>query len=295
MSSSATGTQSGVSRLSPDGRLLATASVDRTARLWDVGTGELVAEFGGHPEQLRLLAIAPKGGCLVTEFADRDARIWNIATGRTYRLRTGHEDSVRGIAFSYDGELLATACDDGNVGIRELATDRVRIVRTEHTGRLRAISFSPDGTRSRPRPPTGRPGPGCAHRPYPDRFSGHLGALHGVAYSPDGSRLATASADHTARIWDVRTGRNWLFSTVIATRSETSRFRLMGSGLPRLRGPDRSRVGRRTWGRCMATLAGHTEAVYRVDSPPDGQLLGTASADRTARIWDVATGRFGPS
>ena len=60
----------------PDGAHLATASDDRTARIWEAKTGAEIAVLRGHTDWVRRLAIAPDGARLATASFDRTARIW---------------------------------------------------------------------------------------------------------------------------------------------------------------------------------------------------------------------------
>ena len=62
---------------SPDGRLLATASTDKTARLWDPATGECLRTLTGHAAGLRGVAFSPDGRLLATASMDRTTRVWN--------------------------------------------------------------------------------------------------------------------------------------------------------------------------------------------------------------------------
>ena len=94
---------------SPDGRLLATASRDDTARLWDPATGEHLRTLTGHTDGVWGVAFSPDGRLLATASNDSTARLWDPATGEHLRTLTGHTDGVRGVAFSPDGHLLATA------------------------------------------------------------------------------------------------------------------------------------------------------------------------------------------
>ncbi len=61
---------------SPDGARIVTASTDRTARIWDAGTGAEIAVLRGHEKVVRTAAFSPDGTRIVTSSSDRTARIW---------------------------------------------------------------------------------------------------------------------------------------------------------------------------------------------------------------------------
>ena len=66
---------------SPDGKTLATASHDRTARLWDVNSGSEIATFRGHkplPGSVLSVAFSPDGQTLATASADKSVGLWDI-------------------------------------------------------------------------------------------------------------------------------------------------------------------------------------------------------------------------
>ena len=102
---------------SPDGRLLATASHDKTARLWDPATGEHLRTLTGHDQDVHGVAFSPDGRLLATASGDGTARLWDPATGQHLRTLTGHDGNVFGVALSPDGRLLATASRDETVRI----------------------------------------------------------------------------------------------------------------------------------------------------------------------------------
>jgi WD40 repeat protein len=66
---------------SPDGALLATASDDCTARIWEVATGTLRATLKGHVGGVRHINFSPDGALLATASYDDTTRLWNVASG----------------------------------------------------------------------------------------------------------------------------------------------------------------------------------------------------------------------
>jgi WD40 repeat protein len=68
---------------SPDGKYLATASGDRTARLWDAATGQTTATLTGHTDTVNSVAFSPDGKTIATASSDKTVRLWNVATGQT--------------------------------------------------------------------------------------------------------------------------------------------------------------------------------------------------------------------
>ena len=276
---------------SPDGRLLATASMDKTARLWDPATGDCLRTLTGHDGEVFGVAFSPDGRLLATASMDKTARLWDPATGDCLRTLTGHDGDVYGVAFNPDGRLLATSSDDHKARLWDPATGDCLRTLTGHDGEVWGVAFSPDGrllaTASDDK--TARlwdPATGDCLR----TLTGHDGEVFGMAFSPDGRLLATASDDKTARLWDPATGD--CLRTLTGHDGEV--FGMAFSPDGRLLATASMDKTARLWdpatGDCLRTLTGHDGEVVGVAFSPDGRLLATASFDETARLWDSATG-----
>ena len=68
--------------LSPDGKLVVTASSDKTARLWEVATGKALPALAEHQGAVVSAAFSPDGKLVVTASSDKTARLWEVATGQ---------------------------------------------------------------------------------------------------------------------------------------------------------------------------------------------------------------------
>ncbi|MGQ0604202.1 MAG: nSTAND1 domain-containing NTPase, partial [Anaerolineales bacterium] len=116
-------------------------------------------------------------------------------------------------------------------------------------------------------------------------LTGHTGDVTGIAFSPDGTRLATASDDQTARVWDATTGHELLTLSGHTAPVYGIAFSPDGRRLATTSADQTARVWAAATGQELLTLSGHTGRVIGISFSPDGRLLATSSADQTARVW----------
>lgn len=118
----------------------------------------------------------------------------------------------------------------------------------------------------------------------------HQGWVFAAGFSPDGRRVVTASADETARIWDVSSGQLIAVLTGHTSAVRSAAFSPDGRHIVTASRDETARLWDAGSGKELAVLRGHQEAVDGAAFSPDGSMIVTASYDRTARVWDGATG-----
>ncbi|KAF2031674.1 platelet-activating factor acetylhydrolase IB subunit alpha, partial [Setomelanomma holmii] len=93
---------------SPDGQLVASASYDKTVRLWEAATGTCCGTLEGHSSRVMAVAFSPDGQLVASASYDNTVRLWEAATGTCRSTLEGHSSIVTAVAFSPDWQVLHT-------------------------------------------------------------------------------------------------------------------------------------------------------------------------------------------
>ncbi|KAH8621458.1 Vegetative incompatibility protein, partial [Alternaria alternata] len=100
---------------SPDGKTLASASDDKTIKVWDAGSGKAVQTLKGHSDGVATVAFSPDGKTLASASHDKTVKVCDAGSGKVLQTLNGHSGGVNAVAFSPDGKTLASASWDNTV------------------------------------------------------------------------------------------------------------------------------------------------------------------------------------
>lgn len=277
-------------RFSPNGNLIASASADKTIKLWDVN-GKLLKTLKGHRNTVWSVNFSPDGKLLASTGNDGTIKVWNVAAGTAIKTLQAHNPRLASVSFSPNGKILSVTSWNGTVGLFDLEQGKLLTLIRAHQDIAGDSRFSPDGkllasasfdkTIKLWRVEDGK---------AVQTLTGHRDRLTRISFSPDGKTLASASFDKTVKLWNVQTGevlktfeghsapvRSVSFNStgrILASASEDSTIKLWDLLAEEDVEPQ--------------TLKGHAGHVSDVTFSPDGKLLASASADHTIRLWNLA-------
>jgi len=275
---------------SPDGRTLASASLDHTIKLWDVASGRELRTLDGHARTVRSVAFSPVGSILASGSDDTTIKLWDLATGRELlTLDGGAWNTFLSVAFSPDGRILASG---GSGGIRLWDVVNGHALRSleGHTGPVTSVAFSSDGRTlvSGSDDTTVRLWDITSGRELLS-LNAHAGRINSIAFSPDGRKLAVGSKNNLVGLWDVASGRE--VRTMAGSSSSVNAVAFSPDGRT-LAGGGNSQTFE-LWdvasGKELRRLEG--ALIHSVAFSPDGRTLAAAGTEMTIKLWDVPSGR----
>lgn len=293
---------------SPDSKLIASGSDDKTARLWDAASGKELFRFEAHQARVGLVQFSRDGRQLLCA-ADRIS-IWDTVTGKQLKSIDGQSS----IAFSPDGSQILTV-DGASARLLEAATLKELNRFDGHAEEISSAVFSADGRQVLTGSDTARlfdvvsgkeirrfdalerrelrlPG-GGVFRP-PGEFPAG-GPVYAVAFSPDRKTILSTTGDE-ARLWDLDTGkeRHRLEGhegiVIAAAFSPDGRHIVTGCG-DAIEGQYSARLWDAASGKELRRFDGASEFLFSATFSPDGKQILTGSHDRIARLWDAASGQ----
>ncbi|GLC35175.1 hypothetical protein PLESTB_000562600 [Pleodorina starrii] len=285
-------------------RLMASASEDRTVRLWHVapagqGTSRLHCELRGHDSWVICCAFSSNGKRIATASLDKTVRIWNTINGEQQLVLRGHSSGVTSVAFSPDSMTLVSGGADNSVRQWNARTGQQLAMMQGHIGQIASVAYSPSGhaVASGAADATIRLWDATRGQQI-SGVQGDVGSFQTVAVSPDDKFVSSSSDDNVIRLWDMNSGEqravlqghtSWIVGVCFGYQEDHD-------GDPHLMLASCSDdCSVRVWdcetSECVRELRGHTGSVRAVAwESLKWNYIASAGNDYTVRMWNVARG-----
>ncbi len=268
------------------GETLISASADRTVRLWNLPSADLVKTLNGHTSFVLSLAVSPDGRWLASGSGDKTTRLWGLPGGDLATTLAGHTGEVAALAFHPSGELLASG-DAHAVRLWQIPSGRLFRILDADAAASQALSI----TLHENLLIAGLQDQSLHLWQIPDgqNQTTLMETVSAWGLTPDGSQLVSASSYGRLRLWRLPSAE--LLQT-LPGHIDGKRLALSPDG-SWLAASDRNDLNLvRIQAKAEPViLAGHTRPITAIAFSPDGQLLVSASQDETIRLWQIPQGK----
>ncbi|HEV2583936.1 MAG TPA: WD40 repeat domain-containing protein [Ktedonobacteraceae bacterium] len=187
---------------SPDGKRIASASLDKTVLVYDVANQKNLLVYRGHTDAVTAVAWSPDGKYIASASADKTVQIWDAASGKRVLTLSGHTGTVTAVAWSPDSRRVVSSSEDGTVRTWDAVHGKLLLTYRGQSGAVITVAWSPNGhfIASAGADTTAQVWDANTGKTV-FVYRGHSDAILAVAWSPDSKRVASAGADGTLQIW----------------------------------------------------------------------------------------------
>jgi len=191
---------------SPDGKYIATASYDKTIRLFDINDEKVIYIFKGHKDFVKSVAFSTDSQFIISGGWDHSVRLWSVKERKQIKIYSEPMDYISSVAFSSNGSDFI--CGSYDSTIRQWSIHKNECLNTiEHSNPVTTVTYSKNGKII---------ASGCFDNNIYlwdsnsgknlQVLEGHSNNISCLDFSSDGNYLASGSTDKTLRLWDIKSG-----------------------------------------------------------------------------------------
>ena len=192
--------------ISPDSKYLASAGIDRTIIIWDLGLRRKLYSLKGHSQWITSLDFSPNRKLLASGSADGTVKLWNIYKG-IVEYEIPLKTSVSQAVFSPAGDTLAIIANDNVIKLWDVPGHKLKAELNAHTKAVQHIAFSPDSKKLASSGEDQELILWNLSTMKPDLQTKHQARVESIAYSPTGAFVAVGTIDGGVGFWNVQSGK----------------------------------------------------------------------------------------
>jgi len=272
----------------PKKPIIATASDDKTWKMWSLPGGDIILSGDGHKDWVAGVNFHPQGTHLVSSSGDCTVKLWSFEQAKCTATFKEHTQAVWDAAFHDTGDFVASCSLDHSARLWDVNSGKCKQTFRGHVDSVNAIMWQPfsnnictgssDKTLSIWDARTGL----CAQT-----FYGHFNSCNHVAFNLRGDTIASTDSDGVVKLWDVRMVAELMTINVGPHPANKSAFDRSGEVLAIASDDSKVKCWNLTEGKEICELGGHEDSVHSVVFDPYGKFLVSSGNDNTFRMFGM--------